>query len=322
MNEWDALTDRGKARRLRPLVEDVLLAYGLQGARVRLIEVATNIVFRIDSPDTGPSFALKVDVEDDFPDSHRDIALGWLAAINADADIPVVELIKSVDGSNYVRADAPGVPPGRTCTMYNWVKGRTLFDDPTPLAYRQLGELTAQLHEHSSGYQPVGDPLRWDRVFYFPNEKYVVDDPAYGSKITDRQRDLVLECTEAVSPILAALYDHPGRLIHADLHGWNVNVYRGHLTLLDFDDVLWGQPVQDIAITFGYHRGHADYPAWLESYEEGYRAFAEWPATDWAVVDALMIARRLMFTNYVMKLPGDWTENLAEWEKMFEAYLK
>ena len=240
MNEWDALTDRGKARRLRPLVEDVLLAYGLQGARVRLIEVATNIVFRIDSPDTGPSFALKVDVEDDFPDSHRDIALGWLAAINADADIPVVELIKSVDGSNYVRADAPGVPPGRTCTMYNWVKRRTLFDDPTPLAYRQLGELTAQLHEHSSGYQPVGDPLRWDRVFYFPNEKYVVDDPAYGSKITDRQRDLVLECTEAVSPILAALYDHPGRLIHADLHGWNVNVYRGHLTLLDFDDVLWG----------------------------------------------------------------------------------
>ena len=112
MKERDALTDRGKAARLRPLVEDVLPAYGLRGARVRLIEVATNIVFRIDPPDDRPPYTLKVEVEDDFPDSHRDIALGWLAAINADTEIPVVELITSLAGSNYVRAGAPGVPPG------------------------------------------------------------------------------------------------------------------------------------------------------------------------------------------------------------------
>ena len=78
----------------------------------------------------------------------------------------------------------------------------------------------------------------------------------------------------------------------------------------------------DIAITFGYYRGHADYPAWLEAYEEGYRAFGEWPATDRSVVEALMIARRLICTNYVLKLPGDWTESLAEREKLFEKYLE
>ncbi len=61
MKEWRALTDRGKAQRPRPLVADVLPAYGLEGSCVRLLEVATNVVFRIDGPD-GSVFVLKVDV--------------------------------------------------------------------------------------------------------------------------------------------------------------------------------------------------------------------------------------------------------------------
>ena len=169
--------------------------------------------------------------------------------------------------------------------MYRWVRGGVLFDAPIPKAYGSLGELTAQMHQHANGISPVSDPLRRDRVFYFPNEEYVIDDETYADQITARQRGLVHECTDAVAPILRSLYDSPGRLIHADLHGWNVNVYRGRLTVLDFDDVLWGQPVQDIAITFGYYRGHADYPAWLEAYEEGYRGL-------WGVACHRLVGRR------------------------------
>ena len=69
-----------------PLVADVLPAYGLEGSRVRLLEVATNVVFRIDAPD-GSVFVLKVDVEEDYSDAHMDIALDWLAAINVDTSI-------------------------------------------------------------------------------------------------------------------------------------------------------------------------------------------------------------------------------------------
>ncbi len=196
-----------------------------------------------------------------------------------------------------------------------------MFDAPDPEHYRQLGILTARLHEHALGYTPSAPPNRWDRAFYFPLERVVIDDPEFAGALDVHQRDLVHRSIEAVGPVLSSLYGTPGRMIHGDLHGWNVNVYRGRLTLLDFDDVMWGQPVHDIAITFGYHRNHADYDDWIAAYEEGYRTVAPWPVQDESIVMALMVARRLMFTNYVLKLPGDWSEELATWMAMFEEYL-
>jgi Ser/Thr protein kinase RdoA (MazF antagonist) len=196
-----------------------------------------------------------------------------------------------------------------------------LFDVISAGTYRQLGALTARMHAHAADFIPFAEPIRWDKVFYFPNEIVVLDDPNYSHRLTARMRSFVAECIEAVSPTLRSLYDTPGRLIHADLHGWNVNVYRGGLTILDFDDVMWGQPVHDIAITYGYKRDYPAYPGWIEACEEGYRSVAEWPVQDQTHVEALMVARRLMFTNYVLTFPDDISEYLTVWEKHFEEYL-
>ena len=39
------------------------------------------------------------------------------------------------------------------------------------------------------------------------------------------------------------------RLLHGDLHQWNVRSYRGVLSPIDFEDLMLGWPVQDIATT-------------------------------------------------------------------------
>ena len=43
------------------------------------------------------------------------------------------------------------------------------------------------------------------------------------------------------------------RILHNDLHQWNVRIYRGRLSPIDFEDLMWGWPVQDIATTLYYH---------------------------------------------------------------------
>ena len=319
MKPWTDLTDVGKARRLRPLVADALLAYGIKDARIRLLEVATNVVFRADAG--GASYAMKVDVEDDFPDEHVNTSLEWLATLGRDTDIPVVELVQTRDGSNFTKATVDHVPPDRRCTLYRWARGRTIFDNPTSDLYRRLGALSARLHDHAASYTPTAEPIRWDKVLYFPNDEYVIESPEYESALTPEMRAVTLEAMDAVAPILASLYETPGRLIHADLHGWNVNVYRGALTILDFDDVMWGQPVHDIAISFGYRRDDPEYPAWIRAYQEGYESISPWPVTSDELIPALMVARRLMFTNYVLTLSGDWSEELTTWEEDFKQWL-
>lgn len=319
MKAWNDLTERGQAQRLRPLVTRALSRYGIRDARIRLFEVATNVVFRIDAD--GASYAMKIDVEDDFTEQHVDISIDWLAAVNADTDIPVVQLVQARDGANYVYESADGVPENRRCTLYRWVYGNALFDVISDDAYRKLGVLTARLHSHAADYVPIAEPIRWDKVFYFPNEEVIYDHPEFRHRLNANMQKLVPECIEAVTPILESLYATPGRLIHADLHGWNVNVYRGGLTLLDFDDVMWGQPVHDIAITFGYKRDDDGYPGWIAAYEDGYRSVADWPVEDQAHIDALMVARRLMFTNYVLTFPDDISEYLTTWEQHFKDYL-
>ena len=52
---------------------------------------------------------------------------------------------------------------------------------------------------------------------------------------------------EAITRLQAS--GEPLRLLHGDLHPWNVRSYRGVLSPIDFEDLMLGWPVQDIATT-------------------------------------------------------------------------
>lgn len=54
---------------------------------------------------------------------------------------------------------------------------------------------------------------------------------------------------EKVDAAFTQIYAHPAglRIIHNDLHHDNINLYRGCLYPFDFEDTIWGYPVQDIA---------------------------------------------------------------------------
>ena len=73
------------------------------------------------------------------------------------------------------------------------------------------------------------------------------------------------------------------------------------LRLLDFEDVMFGDPVLDVAITLYYGRERPDHAALSEAYESGYRSVREWPVRDTRQMDLLVAARAVMLLNHALQ---------------------
>ncbi|HZU87357.1 MAG TPA: phosphotransferase, partial [Anaerolineaceae bacterium] len=167
----------------------------------------------------------------------------------------------------------------------------------------------ARLHTHAESLRlpPEIQPKRWDKVFYYPDEKAVYHLPQYRALFSDERIALMDAAVQKLDAFLPTLYANGGPpiLIHGDLHPWNVHVYRGQLYVLDFEDNLLGYPVQDIAVTLYYGRERPDYPELAAAFRAGYTRLRPWPARSEEELRLLMAARNTNFINYIAEIDPD-----------------
>ena len=310
MKSWDELTEQGQYRRLRSLAVTALESYDLAVRDVSLIGGFTNVVYRVDS--AKGRYALRVDLFQDHTDTNVNIELHWLRALGRDTDLHVVKPVTAADGSPYVYASGEGVPGPRRCTLFEWVPGTPIAHNLDPSTYRQLGEITAKLHDHAATYTPPSRPMAWDRVFYWPQtvDPFVLDDPRFAHHFEGR-RHVLDSSIERAEKAFGRLDRSELRVLHGDIHPWNVHQRHTQLLLLDFEDVMWAHPVQDIGITFYYRQDDPLYRSYRTAYEEGYRSVRDWPETYPGQVEDFIIARTLMFMNFILNMGDDPTEFYA-----------
>ena len=306
MKDWNQLTEAGKFRRLRPLALAALEQYDVVPLRLRLVGGFTNAIYRVDTAD-GP-LALRIDYLQDHPDESTEVELAWLDALAADTDLDVARVVHANDGASTVYAGAPGVPGERRCTLFEWIPGKPLEDDMTPERYRQLGQLSAHLRLHGATFQPRRRPMEMNTVFYWPDDPLVYHLPDHARHFTGDRMDLIERSIAAVEPAFSKLDPAEAQIIHADLHLWNVHVYRNRMIALDFEDVAWGHPVQDVAITLFYGRTHPGYEELSSAFEEGYRTVAPWPVSYPGELEHFMAGRTLTFINFVLNLDDEPTD--------------
>jgi Ser/Thr protein kinase RdoA (MazF antagonist) len=91
--------------------------------------------------------------------------------------------------------------------------------------------------------------------------------------------------------------------LHGDYHPWNVKVYRSRIAAFDFEDLMWGWPIQDVATALYYFHGNPDYRILSDAFAEGYRSVAPWPADDQSQIDTFLMGRSLVLANYVLASP-------------------
>jgi len=313
MRAFDELTPRGQAGRLRGLAQVALADCGLEDARVSLLKESFNTLFRVDAG--GRTFALRVGARERIhTDETEAVETAWLHALHAETDIGAPLPIATRGGAFVTNIEVDGVPGPRRCVLFTWARGRRLWDALDTASMTRAGELMARLHEHGARFeggrrQPVivGDTVA---AFRLP-DRIPRHDPTYGTLFAE-----AVERAQAAIDALWADPPHPPHLLHGDLHPNNLLVWRGRLTPIDFQDLMWGFEVQDITMNVAALERHGDFAALGAALRAGYERVRPWPADD-AVVHELTGARHLSQLNlgYNLRRPGleQFVERHAQW---------
>lgn len=305
---FQQLTLRGQLRRLRALAGEVLRDYPVRVRRLRFLALQTNVFFRVDGED-GERYALRVGTAGRHGAEDHGLEIRWLNALKRETDLHVIEPVARHDGGAVTQAALAGTRGALECVLFRWVPGRPLTERLSSRTYHNLGRAMARLHEHAASFplEPGRRPLAWDRVFYRPDEPVLLFGREHRPLFSREDLALLGEVAERADDLLRELAGggvRP-RLLHADLHMGNVHVYRGALHLLDFEDLKWGHPVQDLSVTLFYGRDRPDYSDLRDALREGYETRLPWPAAGWDQIDLLMGARSLRLLNYVLRRQPD-----------------
>jgi len=282
-------------------------------------------MFRVDAED-GERYVLRIYSDEETTLRDNLAEMFWLNALRRDTDLYVTEPVIRRDGGYVTVVNAPGVPGERRCALFRWIPGRCLAYYLSPEKYYQLGRIMAQLHDHAESLDLPTDiqPKRWDRVFYYPDEPVVYSSAEYRHLFSSEQITVLDEVVGRADRLFEELYaDERGRiLIHGDLHFWNVHVYRGKLYMIDFEDVMLGYPLQDVAITLYYGRDRGDYDALCGAFRQGYTSLRQWPVQRSGQLEILMAARKAMFINYVARVDPSPQEFIEEGCKSLRHFLE
>lgn len=310
------LTNGGRAGRLRRLAQRALENYDLEVARLKLITNDFNGIFRVDTR-RGEKFVLRVAL----PTGGHNAAnfrseMEWLHALSRDTNLGVPAPVAALTGERVIVVSSPGVPEPRCCMVFTWVPGRDLSRQLTEANVRKFGRLSARLHLHAQHFRPLADfkILRFDTLFPFPEPVLLFTDEF--AHLFPRYRREVFEL--GLAQAQAALdrlknSGEPMRVLHGDLHHWNVHVYRGRLYPFDFEDLMWGWPVQDIATTLYYWAGREDYALLLQAFKTGYVSAAPWPERYPGEINAFIALRGIGLANFILQDPNpDWQAETPE----------
>lgn len=324
MKPYSSLTVRGQARRLRQLALNALTHYDLDVARLRLVTNDMNGIFRIDTRG-GEKYILRVTMpEGGHNHDHVAAEMDWLAALARDTHLSVPRPLPARDGSLVVEAGAGGVPEARLCEVFSWVDGKDLAEDMSAVNISKLGELMAGLHTHALTYHPPSDLslLRFDRVFPFP-EPVVLFDEQFSPLFPAARRAVYKKGIAWAQDSIDVLRSsgEAMRIIHGDLHQWNVRNERGVLSPIDFEDLMLGWPVQDIATTL-YYFDSTDFAKLRAAFQEGYTHHSPWPERRAGEIDSFIAARGIGLANFVLNYPNfTWNVQAGEFIERVEKRL-
>jgi len=309
MKPFHALTQIGQGRRLRPVALQVLSEYGIEPTGVQQILEASNIIFRVRTKSSG-SYVLRMTSPKSChgADEIRS-EVAWLHAIAEETDIGVPEPVARLDSEYVSQVIVPGASKSIGCALYRWVPGVMLDDRLTENNVRRLGILMARLHEHAAGFEaPEGFHIRtYDSVFPYAAEGFAGIEPVLlfdegeDPPLADAQRAVYRQVHDLVAAEIEGLMAGraPLRVIHNDLHVWNVKVDRSKLYALDFEDLMWGHTIQDIATTLYYFRWNDTYETMLAAFRSGYESVSAWPECRDGQLEKLIMGRAILLANYI-----------------------
>ena len=304
MRPFGELTRRGKARRLRDVALKALAHYDLDVSRLEFAGMHTNTIFRARTP-RGQSYAIRLCASGWRTDTDIRSEMLWLQALAGAEDISAPVPVLSREGEFLIEVSRTGVPGPNRCVVMSWIPGTPLGRHLSPANLHKVGVLCAKLHAHGAAFVPPhGFTERKMSSYLARDEPDVLFSDACAGAFTTKSREVLTQTRALVAQAFADLYaDRDGlRVIHNDLWHDNIMLYRGRLYPFDFEDTIWGYPVQDIAMSLQdlmMDVPRERYEPYAAALREGYESVAVWPEQYEGQIDVFRAGRMLWVGNYV-----------------------
>ena len=251
---------------------------------------------------------------------HNDEALLserlWMQALG-NHGISVPRHVLSRTGKSFEKLHIAGFAGERQVDVFHWIEGQQLGTVETGVAlagdrvaevYRQVGRLSARLHNQSAAWQVPGGFRRhaWDA------DGLAGEQPFWGrfwelEALSTAQRRLFAQLRQRLYCELNAL-DKAGEqytLIHADLVPENILVNGDQLQLIDFDDAGYGWHLFEIATSLYFIRRDAIYAPALAALIRGYREQRALPDAQLALLPLFLAARGSTYLGWVHTRSGE-----------------
>ena len=274
---------------------------------MRSMPDATNGVFRLDCAN-GDRFAMRVGAGPPVGHTAAEMRseMEWLDALSRIETPAVPRPVRARSGDVVVIGSGPNVPYDPPCAVFSWLDGPLLADRLDDVSFEDYGAAMANLHRVAIGFEPTPGFFAPQYTTVYPyGSPYIVFSDAGDRLLPPARRRLF----EKGMDMVQALFDvlprrEPMRLLHGDLHGWNVKINRGAISVFDFEDMVWGWPVQDIGVALYYYWERSDFDQKLLEFRSGYESVAPWPDAGGEVATCI-IARTLLMANDVISQP-EW----------------
>ena len=278
MKNYADLTKRGQVRRLRRLTQNALGKFGFKQYNLKLLQHLDNTTFKLEC-ETGQYLVRVHRVQAHMP--HRiESELAWLKALSRDTNIPVQEPHCSSDGKMVVIAEASCVPEPYPITVLSWLNGRILRQERrSPRHFEQLGELVAEIHNHSQSWTR---PSCFDRPTYDSDGLFGVWglfglDAINANSLPSGVFDDLQTLRGRLQEVEHRLGTNPTvfGMIHFDLSFGNVLFTSNDVMPIDFDNCGFGHYLFDLAVILA---GPYERPGFEERCEKlilGYREVRE-----------------------------------------------
>lgn len=326
MKLFSELTHRGKIGRIRKMALQALDQYDLDVKRLTFVSDWTNTIFRVYTSNN-TSYMLRVCRPEWRTDEDLRSEMMWLQDLHHNSDIGAPEPISTRQGDTILLLSNNGVPEPRRCLITTWLPGKMMVDSRlTETNVFKMGELFARLHKLGLDFQPPkGFTTKKMSSLFMRKENQTFFDATTRKALTSRAQDILDRATEKVNAAFQKRYADPSglRVIHNDLHHENINVYRDKLYPYDFEDTVWGYPVQDIATArfdLFLDTDEKTYLPLRDAFRQGYENHSPWPETYPEEIDTFQIGFILWRINYIAK--GERQGALDGWVGEVEKFLR
>src|SRR5215210_5215949 len=291
--------------RIDDLATAALGRFGLSpGATATLCNVSENHTYRVDDPESGRRYALRVHRPGYRTARQIESELQWVDALREDGAVDTCVPVAAPGGERVLTVSLDGLGE-RNVVLFEWLPGAAPDPegDAVIAGFRTLGAVSARMHAHARAWEPPPGFARpsWDyeRTLGAGGHWGRWQD---GLGMGAEERRLLERLDAAVAARLEAYGKGSDRfgLVHADIRLANLLVDdEGPVRVIDFDDSGFAWFMYDFATTVSFMEDHPRVPELREAWLEGYRSVAPLDAGDEAELDTFVMLRRLLLVAWI-----------------------